>query len=145
MFSSSFMKSISEVAQNESVTSDKMMEAIDMWLEMFGGNAPWLAENHQSLGIPAIVASEIARAVTLEMEVNIKGSPMADYISEQFETIRKDIRPNTEYACAGGGLVFKPYINGDKIVTEIVQANAFYPIAFSNAQKITGAYFIYRQ
>lgn len=145
MFSSSFMKNISEVAQNESVTSNKMMEAIDMWLEMFGGNAPWLVENHQSLGIPAIVASEIARAVTLEMEVNIKGSPMADYISGQFETIRKDIRPNTEYACAGGGLVFKPYINGDKIVTEIVQANAFYPIAFSNAQKITGAYFIYRQ
>lgn len=145
MFSSSFMQSISEVAQNESVTSDKMMEAIDLWLEMFGGNAPWLAENHQSLGIPAVVASEIARAVTLEMEVNIKGSPMADFISEQFDTIRKDIRPNTEYACAGGGLVFKPYINGDKIVTEIVQANAFYPIAFSNAQKITGAYFIYRQ
>ena len=145
MFTSSFMQSISEVAQHESITSDKMMEAVDMWLEMFGGNAPWLVDNPQSLGIPAVVASEIARAVTLEMQVDITGSKMADFISEQFEVIRKDIRPNTEYACAGGGLVFKPYINGDKIVTEIVQANAFYPIAFSNAQKITGAYFIYRQ
>ena len=145
MFTNSFMQSISEVAQHESVTSDRMMEAVDLWLEMFGGNAPWLINNPQSLGLPAVIASEIARAVTLEMEVNITGSKMADYISKQFDVIRKDIRPNTEYACAGGGIVFKPYINGKNIVTEIIQANAFYPTAFSNAQKITAAYFIYRQ
>ncbi|MFR5877062.1 MAG: phage portal protein, partial [Eubacterium sp.] len=80
----------------------------------------------------------------LEMEVKVTGSKMADFINEQFNTVRKDIRPNVEYACAGGGIVFKPYVNGDKIATEIIQANAFYPFAFNNAQKITGAYFIYR-
>ena len=144
MFTNGFMRSIAEVAQNESITSDRMMEAIDMWLEMFGGNAPWLGQNPQSLGLPAIVASEIARQVTLEMEVNITGSPMADFLTEQFEQVIKDIRPNTEYACAGGGIVFKPYIYNDGITTEIVHANAFYPVAFNNAQKITAAYFIYR-
>ena len=144
MFTNGFMRSIAEVAQNESITSDRMMEAIDLWLEMFGGNAPWLGDNPQSLGLPAIVASEIARQVTLEMEVNITGSPMADFLTEQFEQVIKDIRPNTEYACAGGGIVFKPYIYQDGITTEIVHANAFYPVAFNNAQKITAAYFIYR-
>ncbi len=144
MFTNGFMRSIAEVAQNESITSDRMMEAIDLWLEMFGGNAPWLGDNPQSLGLPAIVASEIARQVTLEMEVNITGSPMADFLTEQFEQVVKDIRPNTEYACAGGGIVFKPYIYQDGITTEIVHANAFYPVAFNNAQKITAAYFIYR-
>lgn len=144
MFTNGFMRSIAEVAQNESITSDRMMEAIDLWLEMFGGNSPWLGKNPQSLGLPAIVASEIARQVTLEMEVNIAGSPMADFLTEQFETVVKDIRPNTEYACAGGGIVFKPYIYKDGITTEIIHANAFYPVAFNNAQKITAAYFIYR-
>ena len=144
MFTNGFMRSIAEVAQNESITSDRMMEAIDLWLEMFGGNAPWLGDNQQSLGLPAIVASEIARQVTLEMEVNITGSPMADFLTEQFEQVIKDIRPNTEYACAGGGIVFKPYIYQDGITTEIVHSNAFYPVAFNNAQKITAAYFIYR-
>lgn len=144
MFTNGFMKSIAEVAQNESITSDRMMKAIDLWLEMFGGNAPWLDENPQSLGLPAIVAAEIARQVTLEMEVNISGSPMADFLTEQFKQVIKDIRPNTEYACAGGGIVFKPYIYQNGITTEIVHANAFYPVAFNNAQKITAAYFIYR-
>lgn len=144
MFTNGFMRSISEVTENSSIASDRMMTAIDAWLEMFGGNAPWLKDNPQSLGIPAIVASEIARSVTLEMEVNISGSQMADYISEQFKTIISDIRTNTEYACAGGGIVFKPYVYNDSIITEIVQANAFYPVAFNSAQKITSAYFIYR-
>ncbi len=144
MFTNGFMRSIAEIAQNESITSDRMMSAVDLWLEMFGGNSPWLEKNHQTLGIPAVVASEVARAVTLEMEVNVTGSPMADFLAEQMEAVIKDIRPNTEYACAGGGIVFKPYIYKDGITTEIVHANAFYPIAFNNAQKITAAYFIYR-
>ena len=144
MFTNGFMRSVAEIAKNESITSDRMMTAIDLWLEMFGGNAPWLQENHQTLGIPAIVASEIARSVTLEMEMKISGSPMADFLAEQFKPVLKDIRPSVEYACAGGGLVFKPYIYNGGITTEIVQANAFYPVAFNNAQKITSAYFIYR-
>lgn len=145
MFANRFMRSIAEIAQNSSITSNKMMDAIDLWFEMYGENSPWLDDSHtQSLGLPAIIASEIAKQVTLEMEVNITGSPMADFIAEQFEAVVKDIRPNTEYACAGGGIVFKPYIYNDGITTEIIHANAFYPVAFNNAQKITAAYFIYR-
>ena len=49
-----------------------------------------------------------------------------------------------EYACAGGGLIFKPYINGDKINVEIVHANMFLPTSYNAGQEITGAYFIYR-
>lgn len=145
MFSSSLMKSVAEVAQNESIISDRMMAAIDLWTEMFSGNPPWLKDNSQSLELPAIVASEIARQVTLEMDVNFSGSDMADYISEQFKNVIRDIRPNTEYACACGGIVFKPYIYDNKIITEIVHADVFYPVAFDNAQKITAAYFIYRK
>lgn len=144
LFSNSFMKSIAEVAQHESVTSDRMMSAIEEWLDMYLGNAPWLSGNPQSLGLPAIIASEVARTVTLEMDIKVTGSQMADFIAEQVKSVMNNIQTDTEYACAAGGIVFKPYVNGDRITTEIVQANAFYPIAF-NDQKITGAYFIYRQ
>ena len=145
MFTHGFARSISEIAENSTVITDQMMTTIDEWLEMYEGNAPWLNKNPQSLGLPAIIASEIARLVTLEMQVNITGSEMADYIMEQFDSMKKDLRTNIEYACAGGGIVFKPYICDDRIVTEIVHANSFYPIAFNNAQQITSAYFIYRK
>ncbi len=146
LFKRNFYRSVAEIANSSSVTSEVMMNAIDIWLDMFSGNAEWLKDNPQSLCLPAIIASEIARSVTVEMEVKISGSQMADYINTQFDNVRSDIRSNTEYACAGGGIVFKPYISpdGKNIGTEIIQANAFFPIAYSNAQKITAAYFIYR-
>ena len=144
MFSNGLMKGIADMHRESSSVSDAMMEAIDLWFEMFEGNAPWLGDNPQSLELPSIIASEIARQVTLEMEVNITGSKMAEFLSEQFKPVLKDIRSIAEYACAGGGIVFKPYIYNGGIVTEIVQANEFYPVAFNNARKITAAYFIYR-
>lgn len=144
MFSKEFIQSIADIVSEENISTDVMQEAIDLWMEMFGGNAPWLTKNHQSLGLPAIIASEFARSVTLEMEVNVAGSEMADYINEQLKPVLKNIRQNTEYACAGGGIVFKPYVYGDKLTTEVIHANSFYPVAFSNNHKITAAYFVYR-
>ena len=144
MFSKEFIRSINEVVNSTNITTDTMMEAIDLWLEMFGGNAPWLNKNHQSLGLPAIIASEMARSVTLEMEVNVAGSPMAEFIQEQLNPFLKNIRQNTEYACAGGGVVFKPTVYDGKITIEVIHANSFYPVAFDNNHKITGGYFVYR-
>ena len=45
MFTNGFMRSVAEIADSSSITSDRMMTSIDLWLEMFGGNAPWLADN----------------------------------------------------------------------------------------------------
>ena len=144
VFSKEFIRSISDIVNGENISTDVMMEAIDNWLEMYGGNAPWLNKNRQSLGLPAIIASEMARCVTLEMEVNVAGSPMADFINEQLKPVLKNIRQNTEYACAGGGIVFKPTLDGDSITTEVVKANSFYPVAYNNNHEITAAYFVYR-
>jgi len=138
------MRSISEVTKEQTIASVDMMDAISEWLDMFSNDAQWLRTNHATLCLPSIIASEIARCVTLEMEVNISGSPMADYISEQFNDVIKNIRINTEYACAGGGIVFKPFVSDDKIITEIVQADYFCPLAYNSSQKITAAYFLYR-
>lgn len=143
MTTGNLFHSIAAKTKKQSVASDKMMNAVNLWMDIYYGNAPWLKENPLSLQIPNVLTSEIARAVTLEMEVNITGSKMADYISEQFEDIRDNMRANTENACAGGGLVFKPYVHGDKLVTEVILANSFYPTAY-DGQKITGAMFIYR-
>ncbi len=142
VFNKNFLRSIAEVAEIQNVTSVNMMNAIELWLSMYSGDVPWA--NGQSLELPSSIATEIARLVTLEMEVNISGSPMADYITEQIKPLLDDIKHTTEYACAGGGMVFKPYVCDDKITIEIIQANAFFPIAFNSAQKITAAYFLYQ-
>lgn len=144
LFTNNFIQTVPGIAKLQSVASERMFDDIDLWLNMYGGNAPWLKDNDQSLQLPAIIASEVARLVTLEMQVEVSGSPMADYINEMLEMIRKNARIITEYACAGGGLIIKPCVGSEKIHPEFIQANAFFPISYNSSGKITAAYFIYR-
>lgn len=145
MYTKSFIEGIAQVSESRNIVTSKMMTAIDYWLKLYSGQAPWLKGEEQSLGIPAIVSSEIAKSVTLEMEVKVSGSKIGDFINKQLEPFRKNIRTNVEYACAGGGIVFKPYVCGNNIHIEIVTAGSFYPTAFSTTEGITAGYFIYRR
>ena len=45
--------------------SAEMQTAIDAWGLMFQDRAAWLDDNTQSLGLPAAIAGEIARLVTV--------------------------------------------------------------------------------
>ena len=65
--------------------SSQMQQAIQLWSNMYEGKAPWIHEpvsggdvvRIASLGLPAMIASEKARMVTLEMESEIN-APMAE-------------------------------------------------------------------
>lgn len=142
----SFLRSVEDIAKAQNVNIDTMMDNINLWLNMYSGNAPWLHEDDKSLQLPSIIASEMARMVTLEMAVSITGSPMADFISEQIKPVLQGIRLTTEYACAGGGVFFKPCVTGDKQITvETILANSCYPRAFNTNLQITAASFVYRR
>ena len=123
--------------------SSKMDNAIQMWAEMYEGRPPWLSDEVKTLGLPAAIAGEIARLVTMEMKVEVSGSPMADYLNEQLSGCISRARQYTEYACAKGGIALKPYVIPDegKIGISIVQAEDFYPTGFDSNGDITGGIF----
>ena len=71
-------KSIENVLHITPMISDRMADAIQLWSDMYEGNSPWLREPTYdnpvrivSLGLPALIASEKARMVTLEMKSEI--------------------------------------------------------------------------
>ena len=128
--------------------SGKMENAIHLWAEMYENRPPWLSDNAEegtveTLGVPASIASEIARLVTMEMEVKVTGSPMADYLNQQLKGCIVRARQYTEFSCAKGGTALKPYVIPDerKIGISIVQAEDFYPTKFDSNGDITGALF----
>lgn len=124
--------------------SDAMQTAIKRWIDMYKGMADWIGPSHQHLGLPAMIAAEIAMMVTLEAEVNITGSARADWLADQFRPIMDHLRLVVEYAGAEGGLVFKPYVDGRDIAVDLVHADDFYPTAFNSRMEITGALFVER-
>lgn len=119
--------------------SNAMAEAINLWLKMYADEPPWLSNNITSMGLPASIAAEYARLVTLEFDSCITG---CNYLNEQYQEFLKRLRPVCEYGCAAGGIVFKPYIDGGRIVVEAVQVDNFFPIAFNGRGQVTDGVFL---
>ncbi len=121
--------------------SAEMQEAIDLWAQMFTDRAGWISNNTQSLGLAASIAGEIARLVTVEMSSEITGSARADFLQEQYNAVLRRLRVQVEIAAAGGGLVFKPYVDDGRIVVDYVPAWRFLPTAFNSSGEVTGGIF----
>ena len=123
--------------------STKMQEAIDLWAAMFMDEAPWLDENTGSLGLAASIAGEFARLITIELKSTIEGSPRADWLNEEYAySVLEGLRNHVELAGAGGGIVFKPYVDGKHVVVDTVPAWRFLPTSFNTRREITGAVFV---
>jgi len=121
--------------------SRKMEQAILLWSRMYTNSAPWLNKDIKSLGLPSAISTEVTRLVTMEMDINITGSARANFLAEQFDRILPNLSTYIEYACAKGGIVFKPYIDSGGIAIDFVQAGNFYPVRFNSANRVTAAIF----
>lgn len=128
----------------EVAVSAEMQEAIILWQKLFCNQPPWLDQNTETLGLPAAVASEIARLVTVEFHSEISGSRRAELLQESYELVLSKLREQTEFAAALGGLAFKPYVDGNRIAIDFVHADRFIPTAYNSRGEITGAVFVER-
>ena len=133
---------LKKILNTDIAISDKMSYAIALWTKLYKNHADWLNEDTKSLNLPSSIATELARLVTVEMKSEISGSIRADYLNEQYMRILPDLRNVTEYACAKGGIILKPYISGEGINVDYVQADSFIPTCFDSSGDITGAVFM---
>ncbi len=122
-------------------TSEKMRDAIRLWSAMYHNRAPWQDEQVKSLSLPAAISAEIARLTTAEMQSKISGQERAEYLNQCYQPVLQQLRRYVEYGCAKGGLVMKPYVDGDSILVDFVQAEHFYPFCFDSSGRVTGAVF----
>ncbi len=111
--------------------SSDMEEAIIRWNEMYTARDP--------KKLPKKIASEFARLVTVEMKSQINNDA---YLDEQYQAILPKLRYKLEQAFAVGSMVFKPFINGEKIGVEFVPAGKFVPLGFDVEGNMTDAVFI---
>jgi A118 family predicted phage portal protein len=122
--------------------SQPMVDALRTWSNAYINQAPWLTTvGMKSLNLPAAIAGELSRAITIEMAVKVAGSPRADFLQAQVDAFTPKLREQVEYAAAKGGMVMKPYVDGDRIIVDFVQADQFYPITFDSSGRMTACVF----
>lgn len=94
-----------------------------------------------------------AEPETIIDTVPIGNVERAVYLNKQYEKLKKELRKQIEYGIAKGGIVFKPYVvvknsDGNTANTQVdiefdyIQADAFYPLTFDAAKRITEAAFV---
>jgi len=121
----------------KSVASEKTCAAVRRWDAMY--------KNGEPLCIASAVASETARLVTLEFTSEITGSKRAEYLDSQYRKVLRKIRSVSEYACATGGVILKPYLSGGDIEISCIKSGCFIPTAYNSSGDITGAAFLDRR
>ena len=136
-------RDIKDATGIEVAASEEMSRAIALWTAMYEDKAPWVDNDKvKSMNLPATIANEIARLVTLEMKSEVVGN---EFLNEQYQRVIEDIREVTEYAAAKGGLIFKPYVDEDRIAVDYVQADLFFPTKYDSSGNITGCIFVDRK
>lgn len=132
---------IKKAMQVDVAMSATMVNAIYKWSKMYENKAPWIKGEIKGLKLSAAIAHEISRLVTLECEISVSGDERAAYLAKQFKPVGDKLKALMEFAAAKGGIVLKPYPDGDRIAIDVVQADNFFPVSFNSAGEITGAIF----
>lgn len=122
--------------------SSKMARQIELWSRMYENHPPWKSNTVDVVGLPAAIAGELARLTTLELKSECTGSARAEYIDGVYQKVLRKLRIYTEYGCAKGGLIFKPYPTLGGIDVQIIQADCFFPISFDSSGRITQCAFL---
>lgn len=115
-----------------------------LWMELYRSNAPWCVSDRRSLNLPSLIAGEIARLVTVESEIIVGDSENSEFLDGAFESLRRRLRKSAELACAGGGLIFLPCLNGGRVNTAIFAADMIIPIRFGDDGEPISIAVVYR-
>lgn len=114
--------------------STSTAQAVDLWARMYRGDAPWNNDRTKSAGLPASISSEIARLITIELSGEVTGS---ETISSEFRKLLPKLRRYVEYGAAKGSLIIKPIVIGDKLTTQFIQADRFFPLAWDSSGNLS--------
>ncbi len=125
--------------------SGVMAEKIKLWSDCYENKVGWLTDKYRGRHLPSAIAKEMARLVTLEFRSELTGGKRAEYLSKAYGKLAADAPLYTEYACAKGGVMLKPYLSGGYISSAYVQADSFFPTAFDGSGNITGCIFAERK
>lgn len=109
-------------------TSKDIFDAIQKWANIYNGNEPWLDENTISLHVAKTISEKVSEAVVVEYK-SVCSEP---YINKIYQRFLNRIQTNTELMIGKSFIFFKPYYSNGKISINIIQADKFIPVKFTD-------------
>lgn len=135
------MFNTSDIAKDFNIdisTSDEVMKLIELCSNIYNHKASWLSEEVKSLNVAKTICEKVAKAVTIEFKSQVDD----EMINKIYQRFVKNIRTNTEYTLAKGGMFFKPFYSNGRIKISCIHADKFIPVKFDSTGELLSAIFI---
>lgn len=113
--------------------SQTMQQNINLWYALYIDQPPWATKEIVPLGIPAAICRELSRTAISEFTATISGSARANFLNDSFQAASEHFLQQLEIGLATGGIAFKPYLYGDKLLVDATSAASFEPTKFDAA------------
>lgn len=128
----------------KTMVSDAMQRALQDWYDFAVlGYSVDRNPDTKAMGWPAMISAELARLTTLEMKVNIAGSPRAEWLAQHFQkAITPRQRRKFALALSLGSGIWKPCQVDDDVSVEFIPATGYYPIATDANDQLIEAVFL---
>lgn len=121
--------------------SQTMEQNINLWYAMYINQPPWKTKDVLPLGLPSAICRELARPVLVEFAATITGSARAEFLHGCFQKAQEGFLRQLELGLAMGGVAFRPYLYGGRLLVDATSAAAFQPTKFDAADVCTGGVF----
>ena len=93
----------------EIITGSEMEQAQTLWKEIIKGRPSWHGKDDvESINFAVFLCSDIAKKICLDIDINVTGSPRADYLQECINGFKGVLRDKVQDACSYGGIMLKP-------------------------------------
>lgn len=128
-------KTISEKLHINTCLSDSMISRIELWSDMYKGEAPWCKDYVKSLRKEQGICREFANVCLTEMEAKVSN----EALDKIFKASTRDLNENLQSGLALGSFIIKP-LGGDKV--EYLTADRFIPIEFDARGRLIDVIFV---
>lgn len=120
--------------------SNAMRDNAALWYAMYTNQAPWLTCDVRPLGLPGAIGRELSRHALAEFDMSVAGSGRAEFLHRQMKTAARMFGNDLEKGLCLGGIAFKPYVDGGRILVESF-TSGFVPTHFDGTGKANGGVF----
>ena len=124
------------------IKSHSNLDKVNLWSSIYEGQPPWKTPYSSVLTTGSDIASEMARLTTVELESTVDGGVGAEFLNNDYQLVLKRLRVNLEYALVKGGVIFRPYKDGDRIGVECVHPENYVPLRFDYTGRLVNVVFI---
>lgn len=128
-------KTLKQVVGREVAISQPMVDKIELWGQMYRGQAPWVDDQVKSIRTEQGICREFANVCLNEMETKLSNEQM----DEIYQQAIRDLNENLQSGLALGAFCIKPLGGGD---VEYVTADRFAPLEFDAKGRMTSVVFI---